>query len=110
MGDDGLKEYIQHLVLAGQKTQEDFDKTVLSLSGGALGISFAFIKDYLGENPIKDQSFLMSAWICWGLSVTIILISYYFSILALNKAVDQVDTNTIDRERPGKVYSILTSI
>ena len=64
MGDDGLKEYIQHLVLAGQKAQEDCDKTVLTLSGKPLGISFAFIKDYLGEKPIKDQSFLMSAWIC----------------------------------------------
>ena len=108
--DKELKEYRKHLILAGQKAQEDFDKTVIVLSGGALGISFAFIKDYIGENPIIDQSYLLVAWICWGLSVTVILISYYFSICALNQAVDQVDTNTINQERPGKIYSILTAI
>jgi hypothetical protein len=108
--EDGLKEYRNHLVSAGQKAQEDFDKTVITLSGGALGISFVFIKDYLGENPIKDHCYLIASWVCWGLSVTVILVSYYFSIIALKKAIDQVDANTIGQERPGKVFSILTAI
>lgn len=33
---DAMAEYRKSLVAAEQKSQEDFDKTVLSLSGGAL--------------------------------------------------------------------------
>ncbi|WP_417913843.1 hypothetical protein [Candidatus Electronema sp. JM] len=35
---DQLAEYRKWIVAAEQKSQEDFDKTVLSLSGGALGV------------------------------------------------------------------------
>jgi len=42
---ENLQEYRKHLVAAEQQVQADFDKTVLSLSGGALGISFAFVKN-----------------------------------------------------------------
>lgn len=36
-----LQAYRSHLVAADERAQENFDKTVLSLSGGALGVSFA---------------------------------------------------------------------
>ncbi|WP_134984071.1 hypothetical protein [Xanthomonas axonopodis] len=52
-------EYRQWLVVAEQKAQEDYDKTVLTLSGGALGISFAFVKDIVGQNPIQNSSWLL---------------------------------------------------
>ncbi len=35
---DQLAEYRKWIFAAEQKSQEDFDKTVLSLSGGAVGI------------------------------------------------------------------------
>jgi hypothetical protein len=37
--EDSLAQYRQRLVLAGQKAQEDYDKSVLSLSGGAFAVS-----------------------------------------------------------------------
>jgi hypothetical protein len=88
---DHLVDYRKHLVLAEQKAQEDFDKTVITLSGGALGISFAFIKDVVGLGSIHNQCLLLASWICWGSSITSILTSFYLSHFALRAAIVQID-------------------
>ena len=63
-----LADYRKWLVSAEQKSQEDFDKTILSLSGGALGISFVFLKDVIGPLPILQPGFLLAAWLAWRLA------------------------------------------
>jgi len=108
--DESLKEYRSRLETLEQKAQEDFDKTVLSLSGGALGVSFAFIKDIVGPDKITKPLLLFLAWICWGMSVIVILISYYTSHLALRKAIKQVDTNEIRKVQPGGKADRVTAI
>lgn len=108
--DDNLKEYRAHLVLAEQKAQEDFDKSVLSLSGGALGVSFAFIKDVAGTGPFLRSEYLICAWICWGTSVTVVLLSYFLSHLALRRAIAQVDKGQIYKGRPGEYFDIATAV
>ena len=107
--DEELRKYREHLVQAEQKTQEDYDKTILSLSGGALGISFAFIKDILGTDPIVQPNLLLIAWICWGMSVGVVLFSHYFSHLSLRKSIEQVDKDKIHDERPGGIYDRITA-
>ena len=107
--DDDLSEYRKHLQTAEQKSQEDFDKTVLSLSGGALGISFVFLKDVIGPNPVVEPSLLFGAWVAWGSSTFCVLASYYASHLALRKAIKQIDAKTIRGQRPGGWYSRLTA-
>lgn len=104
---DDLKEYRNQLIVAEQKAQENFDKTILSLSSGALGISFAFLKDIIGVNPI-NISLLILSWTSWALSSTSVLISYYMSHKALSHAIKQVDTNTIRKEQPGGWYDKFT--
>ena len=86
-GADDLSEYRKHLQTAEQKSQEDFDKTVLSLSGGALGISFVFLKDVIGPNPVVNPGMLFAAWVAWGSSTFCVLASYYASHLALRRAI-----------------------
>jgi hypothetical protein len=108
--DKDLKDYRDHLVTARQKAQEDFDKTVLSLSGGALGISFAFIKDIVGAGPFQNPAFLLLSWILWASSITAVMVSYFFSHLALCRAISQVDGNRIYKERPGGCHDIITAI
>lgn len=50
-------EWREHLVSAEQKSQEDLDKALLSLSGGALGVSLIFLKDVIGQGPqVKGRS------------------------------------------------------
>lgn len=107
---EDFSEYRKHLQAAEQKSQEDFDKTVLSLSGGALGISFVFLKDVIGPNPIVQPNILFAAWVSWGTSTFCVLASYYLSHLALRKAIKQIDSNTIRDEKPGGWFSTATAI
>ena len=101
-------DYRQWLVVAEQKAQADYDKTVLTLSGGALGISFAFVKDIVGDNPIVHSSWLVMAWVFWALSTSAMLGSFFVSRLALRKAILQCDDGTIFCKPPGGFYTVLT--
>ena len=105
-----LADYRSWLVAAEQKSQEDFDKTILSLSGGALGISFVFLKDVVGPHPILQTGFLLAAWLAWGFSTFSVLTSYYLSHLALRRAISQVDDRTIYKNPPGGTYAWWTAI
>lgn len=104
-----IQAYRSQLMAAEQKMQEDFDKTVLTLSGGALGVSFAFITDVVGDGPLVQPSLLLGAWIAWGLSVTFVLASFYVSHLALRTAVAQTDSERIHQEWPGGRYDKVTA-
>lgn len=105
---DPLQRYREHCVSAGQKVQEDYDKAVLTLSGGALGVSFAFIKDVIGPGAITHPRLLLGAWIVWGMSVVITLASYWFSGRALRKAINQIDAGNIHGKVPGGAYAGIT--
>ncbi len=92
-----MAAYRQSLIEAEKQGQDSFDKTVLSLSGGALGISFVFIKDIIGVGAIVLPHLLLAAWVCWALSMLAILVSFYTSNRALRKAIEQCDNGTIQR-------------
>ncbi len=103
-------EYRNFLVTNDQKSQESFDKTVLWLSGGALAISFAFVKDIIGTKPVVCPLFLIAAWVTWALSTCAVLISHHLSHRAFCRAIDQVDEGKIDEQRPGGRWSVATEL
>lgn len=109
LSSDALHEYRQWLIAAEQKSQEAYDKTVLSLSGGALGISFVFLKDVIHDVPLAHAEYLLGAWLSWGLSSTSILISFFLSHLALRRAINQIDSDEINTTSPGGIYSKVTA-
>jgi hypothetical protein len=99
----------KHLITADQKSQEDFDKTVLSLSGGALGISFVFLKDVIGPNPIHSPELLFAAWVAWGASTFCVLVSYYLSHLAIRATIRQIDQDKLHLENSGGHFNTATA-
>ncbi len=107
--EDSLSQYRQHLVLAGQKAQEDYDKSVLSLSGGAFAVSLIFIDKVIGPGKIIHQGILLAAWMCWCLSIALVLWSYYTSGKALRKAIDQIDSDQLQRQ-PGGAMACATKV
>ena len=107
--DKDIQEYRSLLISAEQKAQEDYDKTVLSLSGGALGISFAFVKDIVGDQPVVYPRLLLASWIVWGISIACVLASFFFSQQALRQTIKQVDEDKIREQSPGGVYSWITA-
>lgn len=99
--DDSLKEYRARLVELEEKSQVAFDKTLVTLAAGALGLSFAFVREFLGQGPVSKLCYLIASWICWILSLAFILLSQYFSTLAIRKTIEQVDEGKIGEQRPG---------
>jgi hypothetical protein len=102
---DDLRDYRKILVAAEQKSQEDYDKTVITLSGGALGVSFAFVDKFLTPGKISAPNLLFCAWFFWITSLTAVLVSYYFSHLALRHAIVEVD-----KGEPEKIHSKFNSM
>lgn len=103
-----IRRYRDWLVQAEQKAQEDFDKTVLALSGGGIGVSLTYIKDVL-HDTLKSPWLITVAWFSWALSILCVLASFYCSHLALRYCIKQVDEKTVYIETPGGRYAKLTA-
>lgn len=93
--EDNLSKYRQSLLAAEQTMQGEYDKGVLTLSAGALGISLLFLKDVVGTRPLVHSWCLLAAWTVWGLSIAFVLTSYFTSTKALRRAVMDTDLKNI---------------
>ncbi len=105
-----MKEYRDFIIKAEQKAQDDFDKTVIALSGGALGVSFAFIKDIIGPDNISNTILLFLAWLFWASSITCVLASYYTSHLSLRNVIKKIDAGETKAPRLGGFTDWITAI
>ena len=94
-------EYRRMLIDLEQKSIESFDKTVLTLSGGALGLSMTFLKNIVGPANEAQILWLTIAWGCWAFSLVLTLSSFWLSARAMRKAVRQLDNWKLGQERPG---------
>lgn len=89
----------RHLVLAEQQSVADYDKAILALAGGGLGVSIAFIRDIVGARADLPFGLLYWSWGVWAGSMASTLLSFYASRLALRKAIHQLDAG--ERETGG---------
>ncbi len=106
----GLEDNRNFLVQAKQKSIDSYDKSLLTLSGGALAISLIFIENVIGASKMDVPLFLIFAWICWVNTITWTLLSFYLSHIAMKKTIKQVDDGVIYDETPGGCYTCIISI
>lgn len=66
-----------------------FDKAVLTLSGGALALSIAFIRD-IAPN-MNSKNWLIASWLCFGVSILFILFSFITSQIDCYRALEAGD-------------------
>ena len=93
--EDRLKDYRQYLVETQQKISENYDKTIITLAGGALGTSLAFIKDIIGQDPVQAKYILSFSWIMLTASLASVASSLYYGTKAFGEAIKQVDGQNI---------------
>ncbi len=74
---------------ARYKTADNYDKAILTLTGGALAISMTFIAD-IAKVP-TNKFFLISAWFFFGVSLITHLINYRICMFAHNRALKELD-------------------
>ena len=107
---DPLAQYRKWLVETEHQASRDFDKAIMTLSAGALGISIAFVRDLAPQPVLHSVKWLGYAWASLSLSLLAILISLLISQFALRRAIGQVDKGTIRTEHPGGLLATLTVI
>lgn len=103
-----ISDYRKALLTLEQQMQSEYDKAILALSGGALGVSMTFLKDVVIKHEVQGGGYLLTAWVCWGLSITCTLFSYYTSAQALRRAVKQTDDSLIYLELAGGRFNQVT--
>jgi hypothetical protein len=87
------EQYRTSLLQLQEKMQAQYDKTVLSLSGGAFGVSVLMIKELIGAKKAIGSSSLSLAWIFWGMSVLAVLCSFFSSSHAMETAIRHIDSD-----------------
>lgn len=85
------------LIEAERESARSFDKTIITLSAGALGFSLTFIRQ-IAPNPQPDTLWLLvGAWVSFALALLAILLSFLLSQSAIRR-----QRKIIDEEQESK--------
>lgn len=82
---DEFKEHRERVWEDRQASSDAFDKAILTFSSGTLALSLAFIKDIVPLARAVRVSFLFSSWVCFLLCIVVTILSFRFSILAMDR-------------------------
>ena len=74
-----------------KESSRSFDKAMLTLSAGALGLSITFIRQISPSPLLGTLGFLKVAWICFALSILTTLMSFLLSQSAIRKQREILD-------------------
>ena len=99
--DEGLIEYRRVIEERYAEVCAEYDRTVLLLAGGGLGVSFAFVKDVVPGPSPDTIPLLVASWSALGVALASVLLAMLFGQLALRKALRQVDAGAIRSSSPG---------
>jgi hypothetical protein len=104
-GIDWPPEERARLVDHRQKATESFDRTVVTLAGGALAVSISFVHDLA---PHPRHGWLMGvAWSGFCVSLLLILGSYLTSIGAHDAIIEQIDQRAATIKPPRRLTTWL---
>ena len=93
----------ERLIEYQAQANDAYDQTLFKLSGGALALSFVFVRQFVGDGQEARMLWTLGlAWIFWITSLTCVLVAFYIGGWAMDEAVRQQD----DAETPdGGIYN-----
>ena len=102
---DDYCKYHDKAVESITASSDEFDKSLLTYSSGALGLSLAFIKDIVKLSEAIALPWLYWSWIFLVVTIIVTIASYRFSIQAQKRRLDDAlqfymkkDEKAFDRE------------
>jgi len=101
------KEIRNELMNSAHDLHRRFDKTLITLSGGALAISLSFIQNVIGGEKAISKIYALLAWCSWAFSLTSILLALYFATLHYGDAIRKLDKGDLDNNKAVIKYSKL---
>lgn len=82
------EEYHNQLNLARQSSYEQYDKSILFLSIGALGLSLSFLRDISSPSSIHYPILLLLSWYGFASSIVLTVISFIISQRAMERQME----------------------
>jgi len=82
------EEHLKNLQKAADYSYAAFDKNLLYITSGALGLSVAFIDNIIDVSYAQYKYMLITAWVLFTLSILISLILHLFNSSQLDKAIE----------------------
>ncbi len=86
--------YLQHrefLMQGALEESKSFEKYLVTLSGGALGLSIAVVKDIVSNPASETRWLLVATWFLFGGSLVFSLISFFIGQFAWRWQCDLLD-------------------
>jgi len=100
IGDD-TENYLKErklLIDAQQQSYQQFDKAILTLSSGWLGVSIVFLRDVLLLEQITNYCFLIGSWILFTITITCTLISFLTSRYAYDEQLELITRYFLNKD------------
>jgi uncharacterized membrane protein YgcG len=79
---DVVASDLERVTDAYYSLSESFDKWIITLAGGALGLTIALLKDVIGQGNASAVEYLVAGWIFLVLSIVVSLVGVLLSVLA----------------------------
>ena len=101
MSDDDTENYLKErklLIDAQQQSYQQFDKAILTLSSGGLGVSIIFLRDILPLEQITNYCFLIGSWILFTISILCTLISFLTSQYAYDEQLELINRYFLNKD------------
>jgi hypothetical protein len=108
--DEALIKYRDELLNTLRFLNESYDKMLVTLSGGALGLSIVFLRDVVNVENVVHSELLLLSWSAFILSLASVLGRIMFGIEAYRYAIKQVDDGTIYDKKPGGSFSLFSRV
>ena len=94
------KEYTEQQYQALKYSYEQFDKNVLFIASGALGISFAFIEKVIPNLPqALKTNLLINSWYCFAGVIFISLVAHFIWTQAIRWSIEKKDSKNYYKTR-----------
>jgi len=101
MSDDDTENYLKErklLIEAQQQCYQQFDKAILTLSSGGLGVSIVFLRDILPLEQITNYCFLIGSWILFTISILSTLISFMTGQYAYSEQLKLIEAYFLNKD------------
>lgn len=106
-------DYRQHLVQTYEDLSLGYAKTLVTLAGGALGLSLTFAKNIVGNSANDCRWLLIMSWAFWAIALSAILVSFFCGGEAARVAIKQHDEGKLEgdnAETPGGKWAGATKV
>jgi hypothetical protein len=80
--------YREELIASNRISSEQFDKAILTLSAGGLGLSVGFVKDIAPVEQVLFLSILICSWALFCASILITLTSFVLSQISVERQLE----------------------